>query len=294
MDFRRLEHFLAIVEQGGVTAAAEHLHLTQQALSASLGQFERQLGTPLFDRAGRGLVLTDAGRAVADRGPGVVAAARDTVAVAREAGRGERMPLRVGRSPAVSSERLAGLIGPMADDGTQTDTPIEVVQSFPGQLYDDLLAGRIDVAFARGHPRLSGTGWRTVAFDRLRVAVDAVANPWASRSGVAITELAGSTIAVWGRSGHSAYTDFLAGICIAAGFEPRLRRTERQGMPPVAAAAGMDVAFVTDPAGPADGGRAQVIDLDPPVYAPLDAVWVGPTPVPRLAELLDACDRAVT
>jgi len=64
MDERRLRYFLAIVEAGGVTAAAERLHVAQPSLSQALRSLERELGAELFDRVGRGLQLTAAGRAL--------------------------------------------------------------------------------------------------------------------------------------------------------------------------------------------------------------------------------------
>jgi LysR family carnitine catabolism transcriptional activator len=64
MDERRLRYFLSVVDEGGVTAAARHLLIAQPSLSQNLRAFERELGVELFHRAGRGLRLTSAGRAL--------------------------------------------------------------------------------------------------------------------------------------------------------------------------------------------------------------------------------------
>jgi DNA-binding transcriptional LysR family regulator len=64
VELRRLEHFLAVVEEGTFTAAAERLFMVQSSLSASLLALERELGTDLFVRGRRGAELTDAGRAL--------------------------------------------------------------------------------------------------------------------------------------------------------------------------------------------------------------------------------------
>ncbi|MFC9788214.1 LysR family transcriptional regulator [Rhodococcus sp. NPDC127528] len=61
MEFRQAEHFLAVIEHGGVVRAAAALHLAQPSLSQSIRVLERELGTPLFHRVGRGLVPTPAG-----------------------------------------------------------------------------------------------------------------------------------------------------------------------------------------------------------------------------------------
>jgi LysR family carnitine catabolism transcriptional activator len=64
MDERRLRYFLAVVDDGGVTRAANRLCVAQPSLSQSLRALERELGAELFQRVGRGLRLTAAGEAL--------------------------------------------------------------------------------------------------------------------------------------------------------------------------------------------------------------------------------------
>jgi LysR family transcriptional regulator, carnitine catabolism transcriptional activator len=63
MDQRRLEYFLAVVEEGGVTRAAGRLHVAQPSLSQALKTLEAELGLELFHRVGRRLRLSAAGEA---------------------------------------------------------------------------------------------------------------------------------------------------------------------------------------------------------------------------------------
>jgi DNA-binding transcriptional LysR family regulator len=63
MDQRRLEYFLAVVEEGGVTRAAKRLHVAQPSLSQALRTLETELGLELFHRVGRRLQLSAAGEA---------------------------------------------------------------------------------------------------------------------------------------------------------------------------------------------------------------------------------------
>jgi DNA-binding transcriptional LysR family regulator len=64
MDVRQLRAVLAIVDHGGVTAAADELHVAQPSLSQTLRSLERELGVELFHRVGRRLVLSAAGAAL--------------------------------------------------------------------------------------------------------------------------------------------------------------------------------------------------------------------------------------
>lgn len=64
MDVRQLEYFLAVVDHGGFNRAATALYLSQPSLSQSIRSLERDLGSELFHRIGRRVVLTDAGTAL--------------------------------------------------------------------------------------------------------------------------------------------------------------------------------------------------------------------------------------
>src|SRR3954454_1214386 len=64
MDARQLTAFLAVVEHGTVTRAAPAVHVSQPALSQTIRALELELGTQLFHRIGRRLVLTAAGEAM--------------------------------------------------------------------------------------------------------------------------------------------------------------------------------------------------------------------------------------
>ena len=62
MDFEALRAFVAVAETGSFTRAAAQIYLTQPAVSKRIGTLEAELGTRLFDRIGRGIHLTEAGR----------------------------------------------------------------------------------------------------------------------------------------------------------------------------------------------------------------------------------------
>ena len=87
MTFQQLTYFLATVEHGSFSGAARSLFLTQPSISEQIRQLEGELGIALFARAGRGLVLTEAGRKFrpeAERVLADVERARDAVAEVRD------------------------------------------------------------------------------------------------------------------------------------------------------------------------------------------------------------------
>ena len=62
MDIRQLNTFRHVAERLNFTRAAEHLHLAQSSVSAHIRELERELGVMLFDRIGKQVFLTDAGK----------------------------------------------------------------------------------------------------------------------------------------------------------------------------------------------------------------------------------------
>jgi len=66
MEFFQLQSFIRVAEEGSITRAAELLHLTQPAVTNHVRALERELRVSLFDRTGRGVRLTPAGRSLLD------------------------------------------------------------------------------------------------------------------------------------------------------------------------------------------------------------------------------------
>ncbi|MFC7328262.1 LysR family transcriptional regulator [Marinactinospora rubrisoli] len=87
MDARQLRYFLAVVDHDGFGRAAEHVHIAQPSLSQAIASLEREVGTPLFHRVGRGVVLSEAGRQLVEPARQVLRdleAARAAVQTVRE------------------------------------------------------------------------------------------------------------------------------------------------------------------------------------------------------------------
>jgi LysR family transcriptional regulator, nitrogen assimilation regulatory protein len=67
MDLKQMQYFLCLAQEGNVTRAARQLNLVQPALSMQIAKLEKSLGKQLFYRASRGMSLTPAGEALAQR-----------------------------------------------------------------------------------------------------------------------------------------------------------------------------------------------------------------------------------
>jgi DNA-binding transcriptional LysR family regulator len=78
MDIEDLHAFITVARQGSFSLAAASLHLTQPAVSKRVAALEQRLGTRLFDRIGRRVTLTEAGRSLLTRAEKILSDVEDT------------------------------------------------------------------------------------------------------------------------------------------------------------------------------------------------------------------------
>lgn len=101
LNYKHLRYFLEVAHEGNLTRAAAHLGVAQSALSTQIHTLEHRLGHALFERIGRRLVLTEAGKVALDHARAIFAVGDELLATLRlEVGR--RQILRVGAQATLS------------------------------------------------------------------------------------------------------------------------------------------------------------------------------------------------
>ncbi len=144
MDFKQLRTFLAIVETGNVTRAAQLLNIVQPAVSRQLRLLEEDVGGVLFDRTRRGMQLTTAGKTLAEY-------ARRALNELDRA-RAEINPQQVGVGGIVTIGLLPStsdlLAGPLVSRITSQypGIKIRIAVGYAGTLQTWLESGEVDVA----------------------------------------------------------------------------------------------------------------------------------------------------
>ncbi|SIO12469.1 transcriptional regulator, LysR family [Rhodovulum sp. ES.010] len=112
LNLHHLRLFRAVARDGTLTGAARALNLSQSAVSAQIRTLEAALGHDLFERRGRGLVLTEAGRIALDHAEAIFRTADDLSATLREAGRARRA-LRIGALATLSRNFQMAFLRPL-------------------------------------------------------------------------------------------------------------------------------------------------------------------------------------
>jgi LysR family transcriptional regulator, nitrogen assimilation regulatory protein len=144
MEIKQLQHFARIAEIGNLTRAANVLGLTQAALSRQVAQLEAELGTGLFRRNGRGLVLTDAGQRLLDHVPVILR----QIALAERAVRGTAGPVQgtfaLGLPPSLARTVVVPLIEAFRQQ--LPEVTLRTVDGLSSNLVELVGVGKLDCA----------------------------------------------------------------------------------------------------------------------------------------------------
>ncbi|MBB1519406.1 LysR family transcriptional regulator [Aquipseudomonas guryensis] len=144
MDLANLNAFLAIAESGSFSEAAERLHLTQPAVSKRIAGLEQQLNVRLFDRLGREVGLTEAGRALLPRAYQILNVLDDTRRALTNLNGEVTGRLTLATSHHIGLHRLPPLLRAFTRAHPQVALDIQFLDSEVA--YEEILHGRAELA----------------------------------------------------------------------------------------------------------------------------------------------------
>ncbi len=283
MDRRQLEYFLAIVESGGVTRAAHHLHVTQPTISAGLRALEKELGGALFERAGGRLILTPAGTALVDPARRVLRdfeAASETVDHVLGLRGGY---LDIGAVPALAVGWLTPVLAGYRQD--HPDVSIRVFTDADGRaIADGVRSGRFQVGLTVDKP--FDTGFTSTVVGEQRVRALLPPGFRAPPEPIPVEELAEMDLVTL-YQGRSTSRRWLEAELGKRGLSPRIRIElgSVEGVAPLVAS-GAGYALWWTPMDPATSGACVLHPLNPDLRRPIYlTVREGPAPPSTLAFL---------
>ncbi|WP_050786206.1 LysR family transcriptional regulator [Ahrensia sp. R2A130] len=146
MNYNHLRYFWAVAHDGNLTRTAQRLNLSQSALSVQIRKLEDRLGHPLFERRGRSLHLTEAGRVALDYADTIFAAGNGLLnTLAQQSG--PRDVLRVGALATLSRNFQIEFLRPLLgrDDVElvlRSGTSVELLQGLETLGLDIVLTNR--------------------------------------------------------------------------------------------------------------------------------------------------------
>lgn len=145
MNYHHLRHFWMIARHRSVTGAAVALNISQSTLSEQLGELEAWLGQALFERKGRQLHLTEAGRVALEHAETIFSTGQELLSRLRQSEGGARRCLRLGAVGPLSKNLQFDFIQPLLADPA---TRVEVVAGALDELVDQLHEHRLDLVLS--------------------------------------------------------------------------------------------------------------------------------------------------
>ena len=147
MELRHLRYFQVVAQELNVTRAAERLHMAQPPLSRQIRQLEDEVGVALFDRVGRGLRLTEAGRFLLEQTTQLTQRLEETIESTRRIGRQDKRWFGIGFVPSVLYGVLPELIRELRGSAQQVE--VGLAEMITVEQVEALKSGRIDLGFGR-------------------------------------------------------------------------------------------------------------------------------------------------
>jgi LysR family hca operon transcriptional activator len=167
MELRHLRYFIAVVEEGSLTTAAEfRLHTSQPSLSRQIRDLEYQVGAELLSRSVHGVELTAAGKAFLDHARLALAQADAAVEAARRATQPARKTFAIGFQTGHEMNWLPRAMYVLR--AQLKNIQVTISSDFSPDLAEALVRGRPDVAFLRAEPT-SDLGYEVVDHEPLVV-----------------------------------------------------------------------------------------------------------------------------
>jgi DNA-binding transcriptional LysR family regulator len=186
MTLEQLRIFVAVAEKQHVTRAANELHLTQSATSAAIAALEARYGIKLFDRIGRGIVLTRTGSDFLIEARAVLARAKDATQVLNDLAGLKRGSLSIAASQTVGNYWLPRRI--QTFHAAYPGIELRLAISNTEQVARMVLQGNADLGLVEGEVDETLLTVKKIDGDCLILAVGA-RHPWVSRAKVSAKDL---------------------------------------------------------------------------------------------------------
>lgn len=145
LNFHHLHYFWAVAREGNLTRAATRLHVSQSALSTQIKRLEEQLGHALFDRVGRTLQLTEAGRLTLTYADSIFTSGNELMAMLRDGARQARQVLRIGSVATLSRNFQENFVRPLL---TRSDVELVLQSGSLEELLQRLRVHTLDVVLS--------------------------------------------------------------------------------------------------------------------------------------------------
>ena len=218
MNFKQLEYFAAVAEEGSISGASRALHVAQPPISRQLSLLEDELGVTLFLRTNKGVALTEAGRCLYQHSRQMFQSLRTMADSVRDVEAGARGQLKLG---VIYSDVQTATQLLKQYHAQYPQVELYVRMGAPGDLLDDLGRGELHVLFLRSQSgRSFGLRERVLGEDPLELVMCPETDPAPGQDAVPIQALRNVPMCLLSSDDLWNYSRDLLEECRRAGFAP--------------------------------------------------------------------------
>jgi DNA-binding transcriptional LysR family regulator len=218
MELRELSAFVAVVEEGGMSAASRRLHVSQSALSQTVSALEREIGVELLERTSTGVRPTEAGTTLLAEARAVLARYHQAVRTMASYSTDASGTIRLGIPLELAPDVLPKALAKFAAESPKTRVVprhLSTAAQLAALRSDDL-----DLGLVRERPAGSEFDALLVAQENLGVLLEsAVAARLVGPGGVRLDELGALQWVGFPRSASPAWYDELTGVLRSHGID---------------------------------------------------------------------------
>jgi DNA-binding transcriptional LysR family regulator len=197
METRLLKMFIAVAECGSLVGAGSRLHLTPSAVSHALRALEGQLGCRLFERAGKRVLLNQAGEQLLAQVKPPLNALEAAAEGIKQLGKWGQTRLRLGASAAACQHLLPGVIRELRKAHPKIELQVE--SGDMSGLMNLIEENKLDLALGVAPESSPGIELRSIFHDEL-LFVFAPAHPWANNRPISREEIRTQPLILYSRS----------------------------------------------------------------------------------------------
>jgi DNA-binding transcriptional LysR family regulator len=194
MELMQMQMFVAVVEEGGVRAAAERVFRTEPAVSMAIHRLEEEVGAPLFDRSKRyAYRLTEAGEALFRYAKQMLDLRKEAVSVLSDLTNVRAGLLRIGANESLSLHLFPEIAQAFLKQHARIQIELQCGRS--ESLLAELKDRKLDLALVSFKPQDTGLEAKFITRDEL-VLITSAKHPFAKKTSVHIEDLAKESILV--------------------------------------------------------------------------------------------------
>ncbi|MBW4838579.1 MAG: LysR family transcriptional regulator [Paenibacillaceae bacterium] len=217
MDIRQMQVLIEVARQRSFTKAAEVMYITQPTISKTIKAMEEELGVVLFDRVGKKIELTDAGRIIATQAQQIVTSFQNLTAELDDLRNLKKGHLRIGLPPMVGASFFPKVIGEFHQ--RYPDITIQLFEDGAKKVEQDVAGGLLDVGVVVLPTVEAELSCFPFVEEKLNLVVHP-SHPLAARESADLAELSQDGFVLF-REDFTLH-DRIIGECAKAGFQPHV------------------------------------------------------------------------